>query len=53
MNFRSCGNERFTGSGQRYGMCEIEIVQNVPFESKTNNLLHDNRKIKLLPEGKQ
>ena len=22
MNFRSCGNERFTGSGQRYGMCE-------------------------------
>ena len=32
---------------------KIEIVQNVPFESRTNNLLHDNRKIKLLPEGKQ
>ena len=32
---------------------KIEIVQNVPFESKTNNLSHDNRKIKLLPEGKQ
>ena len=32
---------------------KIEIVQNVPIKSKTNNLLHDNRKIKLLPEGKQ
>ena len=32
---------------------KIEIVQNVLFKCKTNNLLHDNRKIKLLPEGKQ